>query len=106
MGGLEMLKIVAEGGALVLLAAVLFGVFYLALRLGPSAIAAVNGVTAELARLGALVNANTAAVNEARARSSEAAADMSELRGAALATGQHPAIPHLSQPPPDSSRKR
>ncbi len=79
---IETLKLVAEGGSIVLLAAVLYGIFGLANKWAPPLVAAVQALVARIAALEAKVDSLSQGVAETRSRASEIAEAAAEQRGA------------------------
>src|SRR4051812_31577018 len=105
MSTLEVIKLVVTSGELGLLALVLFGLFRLAVTLGPPLLTAVAANTTRLATLEAKIDGLERAVSETRSRASEASEDVAEIRGA-LSTGQHAAITVERPPLPSAPDRR
>jgi hypothetical protein len=122
----ELLKVVGDGGAVALVALMLVGLFYLALRFIPQALHAIGGYTAALHALRETViqradahdrkdDAIISEMQRVAVRQSEIAGDVATQEGialgAALATGQHAAVtverpPQPSRPDSDPSHRR
>lgn len=89
----EIVKIVVQLGALGVLFAMGFGAYRLVDKWAPALVAAVKEQAAELRALGAKIDGFGAQLSELRGRTSEVAEQLAEDRGAAVATGQHAAVP-------------
>jgi hypothetical protein len=113
VGTLEVIKIVSSAGAIGLLGLVLFGLYRLADKFIPPALAAYNRQTDAIAAnttatatLATKFDQVISAADDARQRASESAEGVAEMRGAAFATGQHAAITAERPPPPPASTRR
>lgn len=90
MGIAEILQLVVQGGSIVLLALVLIGIFYLAIRFGPQMLNAWNGYTKAIVGLTAEISGMRADINATKQRMSGVAEDVAAL--SATSTGQFPAV--------------
>lgn len=100
-----MIKLIVSSGELALLAAVLLGLFRLAITWFPQLLLAINAFTTELAGLRAEVRALATDVRDTRSRASAAAEDVAEMRGV-YSTGQHQAVTEQRPPFPSNPDRR